>query len=165
MGRVRDVDRQIFWPALTGRRQRKQSKRRQRRGLAGVYLARFPALDVFVREGISIKRPEDLPGKRIGVLTWAQTSGIYGRGYLSDYVGLKLKDIQWIQAGVNQPVRKKKVKLKLPEGIERRNVPDTSLNDMLLRGELDTVMSVRPPAGFGPGVVCTMPDYQALEAH
>ncbi|MBC7609038.1 MAG: 4,5-dihydroxyphthalate decarboxylase [Polaromonas sp.] len=117
----------------------------------------------YVREGSAIKHPEDLQGKRIGIPEWAQTAGIYGRGYLSDYVGLKLKDIQWIQAGVNEPGRKEKVRLNLPEGMQLRNVPDDSLNSMLLKGELDAVMSARPPAGFGDGIVRLMPDYQALE--
>ncbi|MCY1167044.1 hypothetical protein D9M73_70010 [compost metagenome] len=118
----------------------------------------------YVREGGAIKRPEDLQGKRIGIPEWAQTAGIYGRGYLSDYVGLKLKDIQWVQAGVNEPGRKEKVKLKLPEGMQLRNVPDSSLNDMLLKGELDAVMSARPPVGLGKGIVRLMPDYQVAEA-
>ena len=117
----------------------------------------------YVREGSAIQRPEDLQGKRIGIPEWAQTAGIYGRGYLSDYVGLKLKDIQWIQAGVNQPGRKEKVKLKLPDGIHITNVSDNSLNAMLLNGELDAVMSARPPAGLGQGIVRLMPDAQAAE--
>jgi 4,5-dihydroxyphthalate decarboxylase len=117
----------------------------------------------YVREGGLIKRPEDLQGKRIGIPEWAQTAGIYGRGYLSDYVGVKLASIEWIQAGVNQSGRKEKVKLKLPEGISYRNVADRSLNEMLLAGEIDAVMSARPPAGMGRGIVRLMPDSQALE--
>ena len=117
----------------------------------------------YVREGSAIQRPEDLQGKRIGIPEWAQTAGIYARGYLSDYIGLKLKDIQWIQAGVNEPGRKEKVKLKLPEGMQYRNVPDSSLNEMLLKGEIDAIMSARPPAAMGRGIVRLMPDYQALE--
>lgn len=117
----------------------------------------------YVREGGSVQRPEDLMGKRIGVPEWAQTAGIYGRGYLSDYVGIKLKGIEWLQAGVNEPGRKEKVRLSLPEGINYRNLPDRSLNDMLLKGELDAVMSARPPAGLGQGIVRLMPDSQALE--
>ena len=42
-----------------------------------------------MHEGSAIKRPEDLKGKRIGIPEWAQTAGVYGRGYLSDYVGIK----------------------------------------------------------------------------
>jgi 4,5-dihydroxyphthalate decarboxylase len=117
----------------------------------------------YVREGSSITRPEDLQGKRIGIPEWAQTAGIYGRGYLSDYVGLKLKDIQWVQAGVNEPGRKEKVKLKLPDGLQVHNVADGSLNDMLLKGELDAVMSARPPVGLGHGITRLMPEHQALE--
>ncbi len=117
----------------------------------------------YVREGSAIKRPEDLKGKRIGVPEWAQTAGVYGRGYLSDYVGLNLKEMQWIQAGVNEAGRKEKVKLKLPEGIQYSNVASSSLNDMLLKGELDAVMSARPPTGLGQGIVRLMPDYQAAE--
>jgi 4,5-dihydroxyphthalate decarboxylase len=117
----------------------------------------------YVREGSTIKRAEDLQGKRIGVPEWAQTAGIYGRGYLSDYVGLKLKDIQWIQAGVNEPGRTEKVKLKLPGGMQYRNVPNNSLNAMLLNGELDAIMSARPPVGMGKGIVRLMPNYQVLE--
>ncbi len=117
----------------------------------------------YVLEGSAIKRPEDLKGKRIGIPEWAQTAGIYGRGYLSDYVGLKLADIQWIQAGVNEPGRKEKVKLNLPDNIQYRNVADSSLNEMLLKGEIDAIMSARPPAALGRGVVRLMPDYQAAE--
>ena len=118
----------------------------------------------YVREGSAIKRPEDLKGKRIGIPEWAQTAGVYGRGYLSDYVGVKLTDIEWIQAGVNEPGRNEKVKLKLPGGINYRNVAGSSLNEMLLKGELDAVMSARPPAGMGRGIVRLMPDSRAAEA-
>ncbi len=118
----------------------------------------------YVREGGAVQRPEDLKGKRVGVPEWAQTAGIYGRGYLSDYVGVKLADIRWIQAGVNEAGRIEKVKLKLPEGIDYRSVADRSLNDMLLKGDIDALMSARPPAGLGRGIVRLMPDSQAAEA-
>ncbi len=117
----------------------------------------------YVREGGPIRRPEDLQAKRIGIPEWAQTAGIYGRGYLSDYVGLKLQDIQWIQAGVNEAGRKEKVQLKLPSGIQLRNVPDRCLNELLLQGELDAIMSARPPAALGRGIARLMPDAQAAE--
>ena len=118
----------------------------------------------YVREGSSIKRAEDLQGKRIGIPEWAQTAGVYGRGYLSDYVGLKLADIEWVQAGVNEAGRKEKVKLKLPDGIRYSSAADKSLNSMLLGGELDAVMSARPPVGLGKGIVRLMPDAQRAEA-
>jgi 4,5-dihydroxyphthalate decarboxylase len=117
----------------------------------------------YVKTGSAIKRPEDLLGKRVGVPEWAQSAGLYGRGYLSDYLGMDLKRIEWVQAGVNDPGRKEKVRLKLPEGLRYSAMPDKSLNDMLLAGELDAVMSARPPKGLGKGIERLMPDYQTLE--
>ncbi len=117
----------------------------------------------YVKAGSAVQRPEDLRGKRIGIPEWAQTAGIYGRGYLSDYVGLDLASIQWVQAGVNQPGRVEKVRLTLPAGIHYSSAPDKSLNQMLLDGSVDAVMTARPPAGLGQGIERLMPDYQALE--
>lgn len=117
----------------------------------------------YVKAGSAVQRPEDLQGKRIGIPEWAQTAGIYGRGYLSDYLGLDLASIQWVQAGVNQPGRVEKVRLTLPAGIQYTNAPDKSLNQMLLDGSVDAVMTARPPAGLGQGIERLMPDYQALE--
>ena len=117
----------------------------------------------YVKAGSAVKRPEDLQGKRIGIPEWAQTAGIYGRGYLSDYLGLDLASMQWVQAGVNQPGRVEKVRLTLPSGIHYTNAPDKSLNQMLLDGSVDAVMTARPPAGSGQGIERLMPDYQTLE--
>jgi 4,5-dihydroxyphthalate decarboxylase len=119
---------------------------------------------LYVKAGSSITTPEHLAGKRIGVPEWAQTAGIYARGYLSDYLGLDLRAMEWVQAGVNQPGRSEKVSLTLPQGIRYRNAPDKSLNDMLLAGEIDAIMSARPPGALGQGVERLMPDYQAAEA-
>jgi 4,5-dihydroxyphthalate decarboxylase len=118
---------------------------------------------LYVNAGSSIDKPEQLAGQRIGVPEWAQTAGIYARGYLSDYLGLDLRAMEWVQAGVNQPGRSEKVSLTLPQGIRYRSAPDKSLNQMLLAGEIDAIMSARPPSGLGQSVVRLMPDYQAAE--
>ncbi|MDO8774423.1 MAG: 4,5-dihydroxyphthalate decarboxylase [Burkholderiaceae bacterium] len=117
----------------------------------------------YVKAGGPIRRPQDLMGKRIGVPEWAQSAGIYGRGYLSDYLGIDLIGIEWIQAGVNEPGRVEKVKLHLPDGLRYRNAPTKSLNELLLAGEVDAIMSARPPKGLGNGIERLMPDYQSLE--
>ncbi len=117
----------------------------------------------YVKAGSPIQKPEHLAGKRIGVPEWAQTAGIYARGYLSDYLGLDLRTIEWVQAGVNQPGRSEKVSLNLPQGIRYSSAPDKSLNQMLLAGEIDAIMSARPPGALDHGVVRLMPDYQAAE--
>jgi 4,5-dihydroxyphthalate decarboxylase len=117
----------------------------------------------YVRQGSAITRPEDLAGKRIGVPEWAQTAGIYARGYLSDYLAIDLSSIAWVQAGVNQPGRGEKTRLDLPPGLRLTALPERCLNDLLLAGEIDAIVSARPPAGLGRGIARLMPDYEALE--
>ena len=95
----------------------------------------------------SIRKPEDLAGKRIGVPEWAQTAGIYVRGMLQHEYGVDLRSIQWFQAGVREPGRAEKVQLKLPEGLRLTPMPEKSLAGMLAAGELDAVISARNPGG------------------
>jgi 4,5-dihydroxyphthalate decarboxylase len=118
---------------------------------------------IYVRDGGKIARPEQLKGARIGVPEWAQTAVIYARGYLAHQVGVPLDSVEWVQAGVNEAGRVEKVKLKLPQGVRLRPEPGRSLNDMLLAGDLDAVLSARPPRAFGKGIRRLFPDYEAAE--
>lgn len=116
----------------------------------------FRQSSFYVRAGSELKRPEQLRGKRIGVPEWAQTAAIYSRGYLSGDVGIPLSEIEWVQAGVNDAGRAEKVALKLPEGLRLQRRNDRSLNDLLLAGEIDMVMSARPPRGLADGSIVRM---------
>ncbi len=118
---------------------------------------------IYVAERSEIAKPEQLKGRRIGVPEWAQTAVIYARGYLAHQAKVPLDLIDWVQAGVNDPGRVEKVKLKLPKGVRLRPEPERSLNDMLLAGDLDAVLSARPPRGFGKGIRRLFPDYEAVE--
>jgi len=111
----------------------------------------FRLSSLYVRPGGRVRSPADLKGCRMGVPEWAQTAAIYTRGYIAHELGIPLASIEWVQAGVNQPGRVEKVALKLPAGIRCRSEPARSLNDMLLAGEIDAMMSARPPAGFSEG--------------
>jgi len=118
---------------------------------------------IYVREGGRIARPEQLKGARIGVPEWAQTAVIYARGYLAHQVGVPLDSVEWVQAGVNEAGRVEKVKLKVPNGVRLRPEPARSLNEMLLAGELDAVLSARPPRGMGKGIRRLFSDYESAE--
>src|SRR5438552_2134964 len=119
---------------------------------------------IYVRDGGRIDRPEQLKGKRIGIPEWAQTAVIYSRGYRNHKASVPLGSVEWVQAGVNQAGRVEKVKPKLPEGVRLRAEPQRSLNDMLLAGDIDAVLSARPPRDFGSGIRRLFPDYEAIEA-
>ena len=105
----------------------------------------------YVREGGPVKTFADLKGRKVGIPEWAQTAAVYSRGFLQDQYGIALSSIQWVQAGVNQPGRVEKVELNLPKGVEITRVADKSLNEMLLKGEIDAMMVARAPDAFVKG--------------
>jgi 4,5-dihydroxyphthalate decarboxylase len=118
---------------------------------------------IYVRAGSPIRRPDDLKGKRIGIPEWAQTAGIYGRGFLTQTAGVPLTSVEWIQAGLNQPGRIEKVELKLPDGMRYSVDRERTLSDMLLAGEIDAILSARAPLALGKGIEHLFPDYQRVE--
>ena len=99
----------------------------------------------------ALRTPKDLEGKRVGIPEWAQTAGIYARGFLSETAGVDLRKIQWVQAGMNEAGREEKVEFKLPDGIQYQQRRDTSISAMLLSGEVDAAISARVPDAFEKG--------------
>jgi 4,5-dihydroxyphthalate decarboxylase len=114
-----------------------------------VFPSRVPRhSSIYVRRDGPVKQPSDLAGRKVGIPEWAQTAAVYSRGLLAHQYGVDLSSIQWIQAGVDQPGRAEKVKLKLPPGIRCTPAPDKSLSAMLVAGEIDAALSAHPPACF-----------------
>jgi 4,5-dihydroxyphthalate decarboxylase len=117
-----------------------------------VFVSRaFRHSSLYVRADSDITRPEQLAGKRVGLPEWAQTAAIYSRGMLAHDYGVDLTSIHWHQAGVNDPGRVEKVKLNLPKGLRYTPVPDKSLTQLLLDGEVDALLTARPPAPYTAG--------------
>jgi 4,5-dihydroxyphthalate decarboxylase len=126
----------------------------------------FRHSSIYVRSDAGITRPEHLAGKRIGVPTWSQSASMYSRGMLAHEYGVDLGSIHWHQAGVNQAGRVENVNLELPRWLRLTRVADRSLSEMLLAGDLDAVLSARPPAPFTAGdrrVRRLFEDYRAVE--
>jgi 4,5-dihydroxyphthalate decarboxylase len=120
---------------------------------------------IYVRSDRGIRTAKDLEGRAVGIPEWAQTAGIYVRGFLAEEEGVDLTSVRWLQAGVNEPGRAEKVELKLPAGMRYEPRPHTSLSAMLAAGEVDAVITARAPAAFAPGspVVRLYPDYRKEE--
>ncbi len=126
----------------------------------------FRQQSIYVRSDGPVKTAADLKGRRVGLPEWAQTAAVYTRGYLVHECGLRLQDIEWHQAGVNQPGRAEKVALKLPEGVRYQPQPDKSLEGLLLSGEIDAMMSAHPPEAFERGdkrIARLFPDFRKIE--
>ncbi len=126
----------------------------------------FRHSSIFVRGDSKVNKPEDLAGCKVGLPEWAQTAAIYTRGLLMHEYGVSLQEIDWYQAGVAQPGRTEKVALDLPDGVRYTQVPDNSLNDMLLDGDVDAIMTAHPPPAFEQGderVVRLVANYYEVE--
>ncbi len=122
----------------------------------------------YVRADRNIASPKDLEGKSVGIPEWAQTAGIYARGFLSETAGVDLTKIKWVQAGMNEAGREEKVEFKLPAGIQYQQRRDTSISAMLLSGEIDAAISARVPDAFARGgqkIVRLYPEYRVEEMH
>ena len=120
----------------------------------------------YVAPRAGIAAPCDLVGRRVGIPEWAQTAGVYARGYLQHQCDVPLDKIHWVQAGVNEPGRQEKVELALPGGVSIESVPDRALNDMLLAGEIDAMISAHEPRAFlagDPRIARLWPDYRVVE--
>jgi 4,5-dihydroxyphthalate decarboxylase len=119
---------------------------------------------IFLRKDSALKAPADLAGKRIGIPQWTQTAVTYVRGFLQHDAGVPLTSVDWVQAGVNEAGRKEMAKFELPPGFKLRSVQDKSLNDLLMAGEIDAMISARPPDVFLDGRARRLiPDYRPQE--
>ena len=132
-----------------------------------VFLSRaFRHSAIYVRTDAGLAGASDLAGRRVGIPEWAQTAVIYMRGVLQHDAGVALDSVHWVQAGVDQPGRSDKAPVTLPPGVKVERRPADTLSGMLLNGELDAIISARPPAAFlarDPRIERLYPDYQAAE--
>ncbi len=120
----------------------------------------------YVRADRGLRSAKDLEGKTVGIPEWAQTAGIYARGFLSETAGVDLGKIKWVQAGINEAGREEKVEFKLPPGIQYSQRRDTSVSAMLLSGEIDAAISARVPDAFAKGggkIMRLYPDFRGEE--
>ena len=121
---------------------------------------------IYVPRDSKIKSAADLKGKRIGIPQWTQTAVTYVRGWLQHDIGVPLTSIEWIQAGVNDAGRKEMAKFDLPPGFQLTSVQDKGLNELLLNGGIDAVITARPPDVFldgKHGVKQLIADYREQE--
>ncbi|MFH5927406.1 ABC transporter substrate-binding protein [Roseomonas xinghualingensis] len=125
---------------------------------------------IYLRRDAAIASPKDLEGRRVGVPEYGMTLALWLRGILADEHGVATDAMIWRTAGTNLAGRKERLVLELPQGVDVRPLPEgTTLNEALLAGELDAVLSPTPPSGFisgDPRVTRLFPDPRgAAEAY
>lgn len=126
----------------------------------------FRHSSIYVNKNAGIRTAADLRGRKVGIPQWSQTALVYVRGFLVHDAGVPLKTIEWFQAGVNEPGRHESVKIDLPPGVTCTSLPEKNLSDMLAAGELDAIITARPPDCFLKGVESVgrlFSDYRSAE--
>ena len=103
-----------------------------------VFLSRFfRHWSMYVRQDSGITKPEDLRGKRAGVLNYRYTSSVWTRGILQHEFGIVARDLSWIQVEDASPPNDPHVRLETRLGGD--------LNKMLLEGDVDFIVAPYPP--------------------
>jgi 4,5-dihydroxyphthalate decarboxylase len=121
---------------------------------------------IYVSGKSKVREPADLRGKRVGVPEWSQTAVVYMTGLLVEEYGLSLDEIEWVQAGVNEPGRTETARLEIPGGVRLTRIGDKTLDQMLRSGEIEAALSAHPPDSFvaGDGSIRRLfPNYAELE--
>jgi 4,5-dihydroxyphthalate decarboxylase len=129
----------------------------------------FRHSSIFIRTDRGLKAPHDLKGRLVGMPEYQQTANVWVRGMLSDEYGVAPEDVRWRTGGLEEPGRdertplimRKKQELDL-EAISQ----DRTLSDMLRTGEIDAIVSARPPSVFlsgAPNIGRLFPDYPEAE--
>ena len=136
-------------------------------GLPVVCSRLFRFSSFYVNKNSGIRTVQDLAGRKVGSPEWAHSAAVYMRGWMHNEMGVKLQDVQWVQAGANAPGRAEKVEINLPAGVRLTRVADRSLSQLLATGEIDCAIIARPPTCFlegHPDVVRLFPDFLDMEA-
>jgi 4,5-dihydroxyphthalate decarboxylase len=109
----------------------------------------FSYVNTVIRIGSGIRQdhPEDLKGKRVGVVDYQMTAALWTRGILGRAFGVGQTEVEWFQ-GRPDPVVPNAPDFVPPAGVTI-NPPPNALEEMLDRGELDAMLSVHPP-NHGP---------------
>jgi 4,5-dihydroxyphthalate decarboxylase len=112
---------------------------------------------IYLLADSKIERPQELKGKRIGVGDYQMTAAVWVRGLLTHEYGVRPDEVTWV---TGRAVRT----IKPPPGIRFESVPpDTTLEEMLERGEIDALVSVMIPKGLGTTFRRMFRDSRAVE--
>src|SRR5579885_3502221 len=102
--------------------------------LPAAMLARFQHGAMLYNAARGRLRLDDLPGRRIGVRSYSQTTGAWLRGIIENDYGIDLSGVQWVTFEDGHVAEARE-----PEGVIRAR-PDQDMTAMLLAGELDAAI-------------------------
>ncbi|MGH7929084.1 MAG: hypothetical protein ACREQV_14950 [Candidatus Binatia bacterium] len=98
---------------------------------------KFRQAYIFVNSKAGIETAKDLEGKRVGIMQWDNTAGVWARGALQHYYGLDLKRINWVSPCVKKEGVADGIRI---EKIDATGDADIVLDDLLVGGKIDAVI-------------------------
>lgn len=121
---------------------------------------------IYVNANSGIQAPRDLVGRTVGVPEYQMSAALWARGALQDQFGIQPMDMRWVTGGLRDPGRQPLVAVDVP-GVSITHRADTSLDTLLLAGEIDAIIAPQMPPSFRSGrpeVRRLFPDYPEVEA-
>jgi 4,5-dihydroxyphthalate decarboxylase len=132
-----------------------------------VFLSRvFRHSSIYINRNAGIDKAADLKGKRVGVPEYQMTAALWIRGILQHEYGVAPAEMTWFSGGLDEAGRVEKLVLDLPADVSLTPVADRTLNDMLVAGELDAIVTARAPSSYNDGhaaVARLFEDYKSEE--
>jgi 4,5-dihydroxyphthalate decarboxylase len=98
---------------------------------------KFRLAYIFVNSKAGIDAPKDLQGKRVGIMQWDNTAGVWARGALQHYYGVDLKRVDWRAARVKKEGVAEGIRI---EKLEGTGDADSILDKQLIDGKIDAVI-------------------------
>jgi 4,5-dihydroxyphthalate decarboxylase len=118
---------------------------------------------IFVNSKAGIQSPRDLEGKRVGIMQWDNTAGVWARGALQHYYGIDLTPINWLAARVKKEGVAQGIRI---EKLDGGGDSDALLDKLLVNGAIDAVIgpNVLPSiSSRDPRTRRLFPDYKTEE--
>ena len=98
---------------------------------------KFRLAYIFVNSKAGIEAPKDLQEKRVGIMQWDNTAGVWARGALQHYYGVDLKRVDWRAARVKGEGVAEGIRI---EKLEGKGDADSILDKQLIEGKIDAVI-------------------------
>ena len=111
-------------------------------GLAHVSIPAFPNRKfrlayIFVNSKAGIETAKGLEGRKVGIMQWDNTAGVWARGALQHFYGVDLKRIQWMAPRVKKEGVSEGIYI---EKIDAKGDADQLLDNLLIDGKIDAVI-------------------------
>lgn len=120
---------------------------------------------IFVRTEAGIDSPHDLKGKRVGLLEYEMTAGLWVRALLEHDYGVKPSDIEWWYGGYYEPGSPDRPPYRHPSGVAIKHNPGKALRQMFLDGEVDALLTfdARFYKALAPCIRRLFPNFREVE--